>query len=796
MSTQTQKRFVNPFGPSTTTPPSTSMKDSTRDVTHPDLPELYDPLFLDKLLPKQAQSTSQAEASAADQQAKKNSAFMEALKVEANKQFTQNAAHGFASTLSPTLDAFNGLSQATDHADYDRLIRQSWEADPLLTVKLIFNLRSIHEGKSEREGFYRAWGWLYRNHPRTAIENLQALVEPLIERTLKEKKGKKAEGQEEEDAEGYVMDMEEPSKEESQITPQGMTHGYWKDLLNLLLLAAEGQLGSCSDTFSALHPTPQKNTGNARSKRRPSSKRFKGNRPHALNQKGNTHSQTRDARIAASLRGDEEKASAAKAARQEAYSSARENIQKLFRSSKAFKALYITVARLFADGLEKDVDILTSIADPATGDDKRIQLSFQISLCAKYAPSLSASHDRRTNIATAIAELLWQRGKLRLPYKQGETLSPTKAHDVRRAYSRWAISPLRRFLQIPETYMSAGKWNELPYKSVASSCMQKNKGTFQKHDKERFTKYLMDVTAGKRSISGGTLLPHTLLMEAIASHVKSNPADKMVIEAQWKTMVDKLKQSGALDNCLAVCDVSGSMGGLHHINYINGKPDFSHVRPIHPAVALTLVLSQVSREPWANSFITFSASPKIVQIDPNAGLVETAFQMGSANWGMNTDFNAVFTKLILPMAKKHNLSKDDMVKRLFVFSDMEFDQSTVQRDLNQWKTEHEKIVEAFQKEGYDVPEMVFWNLQGARGAKPVTAEAEGVSMMSGFSSNMMKVFMESGTLEEEEEITEKETGDEDGMVVVEKKEKKKMTPMEIMLKALNRPSYATLKVVD
>jgi hypothetical protein len=135
------------------------------------------------------------------------------------------------------------------------------------------------------------------------------------------------------------------------------------------------------------------------------------------------------------------------------------------------------------------VDILTRIADPATNDEKRIQLSFQISLCAKYAPSLSGSHDRKTNIASAVAELLWQKCKLRLPYEHGETLSLDKVHDIRRAYSRWVISPLRRFLQIPETYMSAGKWNELPYKSVAALCMQRNKGNFYKHDEKRFSRF-------------------------------------------------------------------------------------------------------------------------------------------------------------------------------------------------------------------------------------------------------------------------------------------------------------------
>jgi Domain of unknown function (DUF2828) len=40
---------------------------------------------------------------------------------------------------------------------------------------------------------------------------------------------------------------------------------------------------------------------------------------------------------------------------------------------------------------------------------------------------------------------------------------------------------------------------------------------------------------------------------------------------------------------------------------------------------------------------------------------------------MNTNFNAVFTKLLLPMAKEAQLPKYEMIKRLFVFSDMEFD---------------------------------------------------------------------------------------------------------------------------
>jgi hypothetical protein len=319
-----------------------------------------------------------------------------------------------------------------------------------------------------------------------------------------------------------------------------------------------------------------------------------------------------------------------------------------------------------------------------------------------------------------------------------------------------------------------------------------------------FFSYLKDVAAGKRTISGATLLPHSLLGEALkvdSNGYDGDPATKaevQVIEAQWKTLVDNLKKSGTLDNSMAVCDVSGSMG---HILDSNMSGNYDHVSPILPAVALSLVLSQVSAEPWANSFITFSERPEIVKIDRTAGLVETAKSMVTAAWDMNTDFNAVFTKLILPMAKEHKLPKEAMIKRLFVFSDMEFDESggnvTNSGGTVGWTTEHEKIVKEFEAAGYDCPDIVYWNLQGARGAKPVQADWEGVAVMSGFSSNMLKTFMDKGGLEEEGEeeieIIEQIEGDE---VVIKKKEKKKMTPEDIMKKALNKPSYATLVVVD
>jgi Domain of unknown function (DUF2828) len=329
--------FSNVFGPSTiVTEPTTSPKDSIRDVTHPDLPQLHDPFFLNALLPEKPVSV--ASVSDASGATLSGAAFMAALKEEGNKQYTENLGHGWKSTGSPTVDAFNGLSQATDPADFEPLLRKSWQEDPMLTVKMIFNLRSIHEGKSEREGFYRAWGWLYRNHPRTAIVNLSALVDPLIERKLKEKKGGGIDEPKAEEDDGVLVDFEEPEAR----TIRGLTHGYWKDLLNLLLLASAGQLDNGLTSFTALHPerTPTATARDRKSRiHRPKQKFTKWRTENTSGGKSSKDPETQQERIAAALKRDEANAAKAKVARAEAHAHSRDRIQKLLETSSPFKAL-------------------------------------------------------------------------------------------------------------------------------------------------------------------------------------------------------------------------------------------------------------------------------------------------------------------------------------------------------------------------------------------------------------------------------------------------------------------------
>jgi hypothetical protein len=266
-----------------------------------------------------------------------------------------------------------------------------------------------------------------------------------------------------------------------------------------------------------------------------------------------------------------------------------------------------------------------------------------------------------------------------------------------------------------------------------------------------------------------------------------------VVDEQWNTLVQRIKDSGTLENAIAVVDVSGSMMG----------PVFSDgTTPLDSSLGLGLLLASVAKPPFCNTFITFSQDPQVITMNPELPLGEKISAMAMVDWGMTTDFNSVFEKLLLPMAINNNVPKEDMVKRIFVFSDMQFDQAQAQSmyggRATRFETNHERIKRLYEGAGYEMPEMIYWNLAGGRGGggapKPVTKETEGTAMVSGYSQGMLKVFLENGGFEDAEE-------EEEAFVEVDKNgtEKivmKKVDSLDIVKKAIGHKSYEMLHVVD
>lgn len=109
---------------------------------------------------------------------------------------------------------------------------------------------------------------------------------------------------------------------------------------------------------------------------------------------------------------------------------------------------------------------------------------------------------------------------------------------------------------------------------------------------------------------------------------------------------------------------------------------------------------------------------------------------------MSTDLNKVFD-LLLQRAKAFTLRPEDMVKTLFIFSDMEFDEACPGSKATNF--EHAKA--QFAAAGFQLPAVVFWNLRGdsrthGRGASvPVRMDERGVALVSGFSGQLLKLFL-------------------------------------------------------
>ncbi|KAI5480511.1 hypothetical protein MNV49_000664 [Pseudohyphozyma bogoriensis] len=660
-----------------------------------------------------------------------------------NLMLTENAGLTHASTLSATLDLFTSLGQV-DAGSLRTLLVAAWNEDPLLTLKIIFSTRSIPRGKGSKEGFARGAAFLAEEHPQTLLRNLEQLVRPSD--LIPQKKRKATSDAPEEEDEEDDDDMGEDDLCDVPVEPTPATarsHGTFKDLLDLLYFSSLASISTASKTqlsvegdFSRLpgyEADPASPFIVARSKR--AAFRTKVETP-----------------------------------------AAETSLETLMAGNTLHRSLHLTVARLFGIQLQKDLDALTSATQlRAAGriDEARVAEG-KISLAAKWAPTEKGSHDRQTGIATSIAEFL-------TPPSDGERTTSSLQRALGR-YRSTFLAPLRKHLEIVEVKMSANKWEDIKYSRVPSLAMSKHRKLFHKHDAEGFGQYLVKVAEGKATISGAVMTPAVLLKQATESH-RGDDVGALVANAQWKTLVDGVRDTGKLSRCIAVADVSGSMMSPMLADQTS---------PLHSSIALSILVAQVTAPPFANSIISFSESPRF--IDLTGTTLAELWEQCQAGMGYNTDFIAVFRE-ILRRAVAAKITQEQMVERIFVFSDMEFDEAGSHHrhsfggESGGYATHYDTIVKEFGESGYVVPELVFWNLASRQKtmSKPVTAQQPGVALVSGYSAAMVKVFLEGGEFGEE---AEKEEGSQ------AKVGKEPMTPEQIMRKAIGHESFAGLKVFD
>lgn len=332
--------------------------------------------------------------------------------------------------------------------------------------------------------------------------------------------------------------------------------------------------------------------------------------------------------------------------------------------------------------LEKDALVL--IADMLLHD----STADSPTLCAKYAPSEKSRIDQNHHVVGKLCRLM--------------AITPA-------VYRKKYLTPLRAKLNIVERDMCAKNWSDIDYEKVPSLAGKKYSASFKKRDNERYVKYLESVVKGEKKMNTSVLMPYQI----VSTYIHSNSQDN-VVEAQWLSFVmDRYSKWNKSVNVLPIIDVSGSMTA----------PVAGDVRALDVAVSTGLLFASLNENPlYKDKFVTFSATPKFVDLSTETSLFDKVKKTQTSEWGMNTNFQAVFDLLL------QNDTDPDII---LVLSDMQFDQSNNNSETN-WETIERKYVEKNRKR----PVIIFWNLNGRSADYPVPHQnVEKCMLVSGFNDS-------------------------------------------------------------
>lgn len=356
-----------------------------------------------------------------------------------------------------------------------------------------------------------------------------------------------------------------------------------------------------------------------------------------------------------------------------------------------------------------------------------------ISLAAKYAPS---EHARKNQRAV--------RGDLELCQR----LYGSTAPGARREYRR-LLTHLRRALDVPETLMCAGRWDELDISAMPARALKQYKRALLNEGRggpreqasrvrcrERLLALLRD--PGAKAVKGAQLFPHELVQEALEKPCTDSV--KQVLNAQWAALSARMAESG-IGKARMVCmaDVSGSMTGT----------------PMHVAIGLGLLLAELSHPSFRDRVLTFSAQPQWHMLTPGADFVSRVQSLARGDWGYNTDFGAALNK-IADIVRDAGMQQHE-IPDLLVVSDMQFDAALGGDDAAPgaaWQLVHEQVAARFHDLGMQLhgapllpPQIVFWNARGGAPGLQAQADVPGVVLLSGYSPAIMQAFLSNDTRE-------------------------------------------------
>ena len=289
-----------------------------------------------------------------------------------------------------------------------------------------------------------------------------------------------------------------------------------------------------------------------------------------------------------------------------------------------------------------------------------------------------------------------------------------------------------------EQKMCAREWDTIQYSQVPSVAGKRYAQAFHKQDGIRYASYIADVMEGKDKINASVLFPSDLVSKVINYYGTTEASS--AYDAMWQALPNYME--GCKERILPVCDVSGSMSG----------------QPMDVSIGLGLYISERNEGPFKDLVLTFSGTPKFHMIQGDT-LSKRVDNLHKADWGGNTDLQATFL-VLLKRATAGNVKQEEMPTKLLIISDMEFDEAC------EGTTNFDGIRDLYAQAGYQMPSIIFWNVNGRLGNVPVKANTPNTALVSGYSPSILTSIL----------------GGKD------------LTPYSVMMETIGKPRYACIKV--
>lgn len=296
-----------------------------------------------------------------------------------------------------------------------------------------------------------------------------------------------------------------------------------------------------------------------------------------------------------------------------------------------------------------------------------------------------------------------------------------------------------------EQKMCANEWDEIDYGKLPSVASSRYLPAFMKRDENRYREYLSSLEKGEGKVNAGALFPYD-----VTRKLNTNSQATTLAVAQW----EQLKNFMGENTAVPMVDTSGSM---------TCRAGESGMSCMDVAISLGLYIADKQEGSFKDLFLNFSSRPRLFELK-GKNIAEKhrdilKYQAGQY-WGGSTNVEAAFQE-VLRVAVAQQVPAEQMPKNLIVLSDMEFNASS----SGNWNTTaYNKAKADFARAGYELPTVVFWNLNARPGNNPVRFDQNNVALVSGFSPSVLEAIL---------------SGED-------------VDPVKVMLRAIDTPRYRVL----